>query len=71
MNPVCPKCQQPVTQVSGTAIVINIVGTQPRKGLAYACMACNYVINCELDPLALKDEIVGQVEDIVRRNRHY
>jgi hypothetical protein len=66
----CPKCDSPVTVTGCVGVEIRPVGATPRHGVAYTCLACDTILGCEMDPLAVRSEIVSQVvEQLFQRLR--
>ncbi len=57
----CPKCEKIISRVKIEDVDI-LVGFQPRwKGISYCCEHCNTVLNVEIDPIAIKAEIIDTV----------
>jgi TPP-dependent indolepyruvate ferredoxin oxidoreductase alpha subunit len=56
----CPKCGTTVSKVGCEAIVIE-GGTKPRRGVSYYCLSCHAVLSVEIDPYALKTELVDEL----------
>jgi hypothetical protein len=61
----CAKCGETLTTIRGGHILIQI-GTMQRPGIAYACWHCNSVVSVEMDPLAVKTEIVAEITNLMR-----
>ena len=58
----CPTCGNYVTVVNTNGITIRS-GERSYKGVTYQCpnIGCQTVLGCELDPIALKNDIVNAV----------
>jgi hypothetical protein len=65
-NAKCPKCQVVLTGVNAGHLPINVLFGKSYNGLAYACPSCQTLIGVEMDPIALKNDIV---DELVRRLR--
>lgn len=66
MIPKCPFCKNVINSLSGHAVTISFMGAPDRRALVYSCPSCNNVLNCEIDPIALRTEIVAQVTEKIR-----
>jgi hypothetical protein len=62
----CPKCGHPLSGVDGEHMPV-FTGMQQWNGIAYSCPACNVLLSVEIDPIALKADIVAEVTAVVRR----
>jgi hypothetical protein len=49
------------------AVTATMFGGTDRKAVSYSCPACNAVLGVEIDPIALRTEIVSQTVDGVVR----
>lgn len=56
----CPKCEQSLTQIRVEDVALN-AGRKSWNGVSYCCPHCHTVLSVELDPIALKADIVKQV----------
>lgn len=64
----CPSCGQAVVTVAAQGVNITVSpGGKTFKGLAYGCVACGGVLGCQIDPIAVKTDIINGVVDEVRR----
>jgi hypothetical protein len=63
---VCPKCGNGVTSVGFSNVTIKTGGID-RKGNAYLCMSCSAILSVEIDPLAVKNEIVQAVVAAIKK----
>lgn len=62
----CPACGGFVTVVNGHCLTINIDGGS-FKGITYQCPMCQTVLGCQIDPIAVRTEIVDAVKEILKR----
>jgi len=63
----CPKCDALISQVEVIDVSVT-VSLQPQwKGFAYLCPQCRTVLNVEINPLLVRDEIVAEVELLLRK----
>lgn len=66
----CPHCDHPVMAVRISAVTGTAPPPNPdRKLLAYSCShpPCGKVISIEMDPIALRSEIVASVLEGLHR----
>lgn len=58
----CPYCEKPLSTVAATGVDV-VVGLEHRwKGVTYACPYCQKILGVEIDPIALKADIVAQIK---------
>jgi transposase-like protein len=62
----CPKCEQKLTRVHVENVALE-AGSSSWHGVSYCCPYCHAVLSVELDPVALKADIVKQLLDALRR----
>jgi len=62
MHGKCPSCGNIVMKLNGDAVDASF-GTQSYKATTYNCPMCNVVLGCQIDPLAVRNDIVAQVVD--------
>ena len=62
----CPSCETVVTYLTAKPVEIKD-GTTNWKGVTYQCPLCTAVLGCEIDPLALKNEIVSEAKRAIGR----
>ena len=65
----CPKCEKVVTSVRIEDVNVA-VGFQPKwQGIAYCCPSCNTMLSVQIDPVALKTDIInGVIEELRGRS---
>jgi uncharacterized protein with PIN domain len=61
----CPKCEQTLTQLLVKDVALN-AGLKSWNGVTYCCPDCYAVLGVELDPVALKTDIVKELLDALR-----
>ena len=69
MSNKCPKCEMLVSEVTAESVEIR----SPRasvsfRGVSYACPFCHSILSVQLDPLALKAEIVADLKETLRKD---
>ncbi len=62
----CPGCGNVLSSVVGGHVTINIAANPQRHGLAYSCPNCQVILSVEMDPIAIRTEIVAQVKEARR-----
>ena len=60
----CPKCASPISYVNLETVSVKARGAS-WNGVSYLCPSCNAVLSVEIDPIALKTDIVREVADEV------
>ena len=63
----CPHCQNLITQVNVENIEIATGLATSYKGVSYSCPTCSSVLSVEIDPVALKADIVSDLLKALRR----
>lgn len=54
---ICPKCEKPVSSVKAESISA-VVGLETWKAVSYCCLSCNTVLSVQIDPIAIKTDIL-------------
>lgn len=67
MQKLCPKCETNMLRVDCEEINIYVSFNNQWRGLAYTCPTCHTVINIEMDPIALKHDIVMEIKKLLHR----
>jgi len=57
----CPKCETPISSVTIRDIEASAPGGTSWRGIAYVCPYCHVIINVEIDPIALKSDVIAGV----------
>jgi hypothetical protein len=64
----CPHCGKALLHVNGGFINVSIPGGIDRKGILYSCPSCLAALSVEIDPLAVKTEIVAEIARLLGRH---
>jgi phage FluMu protein Com len=62
MTAKCPHCEKHLNSIRIDDITLNAFPGVDRKGVVYTCPMCFKVLSVEINPLAVRDEIVGQIK---------
>lgn len=57
----CPKCNWTIAYATAEAIELRVLSQETYKGVTYSCPSCHAVLGAEVDPVALKADIVSEV----------
>ncbi len=57
----CPQCQAVVTHVTIGDVTISSFMGKPWRGIKYFCPACGCVLSVQIDPIAIKTDIVEEI----------
>lgn len=61
MNGKCPKCEKIISSLNLSEVESNIfIGTKWRT-VTYNCPHCSTVLGCQIDPIAIKTDIVNEI----------
>lgn len=63
----CPKCGRTARTVNAENVSVDGGPSHRWVGVAYTCQSCSAILSVAIDPIAVKDEIVLEVLDEVRR----
>ncbi len=63
----CPKCEKPVFSVTVTPIDGNVPFGTAWKCVAYSCVSCQSVLSVQIDPIAIKTDILNGVAKLLGR----
>lgn len=63
----CPQCNATLSTAKAEAITIDGGPGQRWNGVAYTCPSCSAFLGVEIDPIALKADIVAEVVDQIRQ----
>jgi uncharacterized protein with PIN domain len=63
----CPKCDKTIAHAKAEAIELRVSPKEIYKGVSYLCPACKAVLGVEIDPIALKADIVRMVVERLGR----
>jgi hypothetical protein len=62
----CPKCEKTFSNVRCEHVDVNASGGD-WHGVAYSCPWCQSALGVEIDPIALKTDIVNQLMQALRK----
>ena len=63
----CPKCDHAISHAKTEAIDLRVSPNEGYKGVSYCCPSCHCVLGVELDPVALKADIVDSIVARLRK----
>jgi len=63
----CPKCASTITSVKIEDVDIKVGFESRWKGISYCCPSCNTVLNIQIDPVALKTDIIEGVVNKLKK----
>ncbi len=63
---ICPNCKKPVLAVRGAKVTVSAPAGQ-FNGLGYSCMNCQAALGVQIDPVAIKTDIVEEVVEQLSR----
>ena len=65
----CPKCEQHISSVKIEHVDVKegIIGPASWHGVSYLCPSCNSVLSVQIDPIALKADIVSELFERLRK----
>lgn len=59
----CPHCESIVTHLNLEALTASsFMGTE-WKTIAYVCPMCQKIINAQIDPIAIKTDMVNEIKN--------
>ena len=64
MSGKCPSCQSLVTSLRGNGLEVSFSGGS-FKAVTYNCPFCNSILGCQIDPIALRTDIVNLTTEAV------
>jgi len=65
-NATCPVCKAVVTRVVAGHVTVEVPGGDGWNGIAYSCPACRTLLSIQIDPVALKSDIVDELLERLR-----
>jgi len=63
----CPKCEGWVSYAVGEGVEIRVPAGKTWKGISYLCPNCRTVISVQIDPIAIRADIINSVVDELKR----
>ena len=58
----CPKCDRVISTVSAEPVEIALSRSDRYRGHSYSCPHCESVLSIQMNPLTLKDDIIGEIQ---------
>jgi phage FluMu protein Com len=62
----CPNCEKVLTEIRTEAITIGQLPMQQWQGISYVCPYCSKILNVEIDPIAIKSDIIAGVKALLK-----
>lgn len=62
MSAKCPKCEAPLTYLRGYTPDVKMMAGSSWKGLVMACPSCSTAISAQIDPIAIKADILNALK---------
>lgn len=63
----CPSCGNVILMVNLQGIDVNASGGKRWHGSAYSCPSCQTVLSVQIDPIALKNDIIAEMSKLLKR----
>ena len=57
----CPSCGQIVSKVDTEHLTIGVPPKRAWHGISYVCPECRVILGVQIDPVALKSDIVKEL----------
>lgn len=67
MNGTCPSCKQLITNLRGGGADVTFPQGNAFKTITLNCPFCNAILGAQIDPIALRTDIVNMTADRVIR----
>lgn len=61
----CPSCEQDINEIRIKPIIGTAPSRQSWKCIAYTCPHCSTLISVQMDPLALKADMLNGVRSLL------
>lgn len=58
----CPKCEKSLMGVNIEEVDGYVRGQSALRCVAYSCRSCNTVLSVQIDPIAVKTDIINSVK---------
>ncbi len=56
----CPKCEKTISSVKIEEVTASIgIGGSDWNAISYCCKSCNTVLSVQIDPIAIKTDILN------------
>ncbi|MGB6371157.1 MAG: hypothetical protein WBF68_09015 [Atribacterota bacterium] len=59
----CPHCNKPVLRVNLDEVKSSVVFGASWRTILYSCPHCQKVLNVQIDPVALKTDIIAAIQN--------
>ena len=59
----CPHCNKPVLRVNLDEVESSVVFGTSWRTILYSCPLCQKVLNVQIDPVALKSDIIAAIQN--------
>jgi hypothetical protein len=66
MSGKCPKCEKSMGSLRIQGCDGNVVGGRSFKVIAICCPFCSTVLSAQIDPIAIKSDIVADIKKLLR-----
>jgi hypothetical protein len=68
MTAKCPSCQKTIASLDGDGTNVSFnFGGESWKTIVFKCPLCNAVLGAQVDPIALRTDIVNMVTDRIAK----
>jgi len=67
MSGTCPHCNHPVATLVVSCVTADLSGGDKWQALTYNCPNCNKILGCQMDPIALDDDLVKDLVEALRK----
>lgn len=57
----CPKCEKSLSYVNCGSVDVKVPLGKTWKGISYTCPYCHTMISTQIDPIAIKTDIVNEL----------
>jgi hypothetical protein len=61
MHGKCPKCEKLLSTVNCSGIDVKVALGTTWKGISHICPFCNTILSVQIDPIAIKTDIVNDL----------
>jgi hypothetical protein len=66
-NGKCPKCEKVMGKLRLQQVDIDVAfGGKSWNGVSYQCPFCNTVVGAQIDPIAIKTDMINELTEILR-----
>ncbi len=57
----CPKCERVLNAIQGGHVTIKVPLGAQFHGISYNCPSCQIILGVQIDPVALKTDIINEL----------